>query len=91
MRDPCVRHSGGSTKRRAQADSAEPTASVAAAVIGSYQAGRYSIVPPRPLPAETVEFSVSYAAEKCVPFVRRKCQNRPAGVPAIADADPAIG
>jgi hypothetical protein len=49
------------------------------------------MVPLRPLPAETVEFSVSHAAEKCVPFVRRKRQNRPAGVPAVADADPAIG
>jgi hypothetical protein len=49
------------------------------------------MVPLRPLPAETVEFSVSHAAEKCVPFVRRERQNRPAGVPAVADADPAIG
>ena len=81
--------SGG--PRRIPAEPNASVASVASAVIGSYQGGRYSIVPPRPLPAETVEFSVSYAAEKCVPFVRRKRQNRPAGVPAIADGDPAIG
>jgi hypothetical protein len=46
---------------------------------------------PRPLPTETVEFSVPYATEKCVPFVRRKLENCTFGVPAVADADPAIG
>jgi hypothetical protein len=45
----------------------------------------------RLLPAETVEFSVSCASEESVPFVRRKSENRPLGVPAVAYADPAIG
>jgi hypothetical protein len=70
---------------------AEPSASVASALIGSYPAGRYSIMPPRPLPTETVEFSVSHAADKCVPFVRGKRQDRLFGVSAVADTDAAIG
>jgi hypothetical protein len=45
----------------------------------------------RSLPAETVKFSVSYASEKCMPFVRCKPENRPLGVPAVANADSAIG
>jgi hypothetical protein len=45
----------------------------------------------RSLPAEAVEFSVSYAAEKCVPFVRGKTENRPPGIPAVADTDLVIG
>ena len=42
-------------------------------------------------PAETIEFSVSYAAEKRVPFIGCKSENRPGGVPAVADADFALG
>ena len=42
-------------------------------------------------PAETIEFSVSYAAEKRMPFIGRKSENRPSGVPAVADADLAFG
>jgi hypothetical protein len=45
----------------------------------------------RSLPAEPVEFSVPYASEESVPFVRGKTENRTFGVPAIADADPTIG
>jgi len=45
----------------------------------------------RLLPAETVEFSVSCASEKSMPFVRCKSENWPFGVPAIAYADPAVG
>jgi len=67
---------------------AEPSAS---ALIGSCTGGRYGNMPSRPLPTETVEFSVSYAADKCVPFVRGKCQNRPFRVSAVADTDAAIG
>jgi hypothetical protein len=43
------------------------------------------------LPAESVEFSVSYAAEKCMPFVRREPEKRTFGVPAVADTDLAPG
>jgi hypothetical protein len=43
------------------------------------------------LPAKTIEFSVSYAAEKCVPFVRRESENQSFGVPAVANADSTIG
>jgi hypothetical protein len=43
------------------------------------------------LPAETVEFSVSYASEESVPFVRGESENSPFGVPAVADADLPIG
>jgi len=45
----------------------------------------------RPLPTETVEFSVPDAAEKCMPFVRRKLENCTFGIPAVSHADPAIG
>jgi hypothetical protein len=41
--------------------------------------------------AESVEFSVSDAAEKSVPFVRGESENRSFGVPAVANADPALG
>ena len=55
---------------------AEPSASVASAPAGSLAwAGRYSTMPARPLPTETVEFPVLHAADKCVPFVRGKRQN----------------
>jgi hypothetical protein len=47
--------------------------------------------PTDPLHTETVEFSVSYAAEKSMPFVRGKSENRPFGVTAVADADLTIG
>jgi hypothetical protein len=43
------------------------------------------------LPVETVEFPVSYAAEKSMPLVRREPEDRPSGVPAIANADLAAG
>src|SRR5260370_16629732 len=43
------------------------------------------------LPAETIEFSVSYAAEKSMPFVRCKSEHRTFGVPAVADADLTLG
>jgi hypothetical protein len=54
-------------------------------------AGRYSIELGRPLPAETVEFSVSHASEERMPFVRCKPQDRSFGLPAVANADAAIG
>ncbi len=43
------------------------------------------------LPVETVEFPVSYASEKSVPLVRREPEDRPSGVPAVANADLATG
>jgi len=45
----------------------------------------------RLLPTETIEFSVSYAAEESVPFVRREPENCPVGVPTVADTDLALG
>lgn len=45
----------------------------------------------RPLPAEAVKFPVSHASEKGMPLVRGKSENRPSGVPAVTDADAAIG
>ena len=54
-------------------------------------AGRYSTMLVRSLPAETIEFSVSYASEKRLPFVRCKPENRPFGVPAVANTDLVIG
>ena len=48
-------------------------------------------VPAGSLPAEVVEFTVMGASDERVPFVRRKSEHRPFGVPAIADADLAIG
>ena len=45
----------------------------------------------RSLPAEAIEFSVSDASEKRVPFVRGKSESQPFGVPTVAHADPAIG
>jgi len=45
----------------------------------------------RSLPAETIEFTVSYATEKRVPFVRCKPENRPFGVPAVANTDLVTG
>jgi hypothetical protein len=54
-------------------------------------AGRYSTLPRRPLPTETVEFPVMHATDKCVPFVRSERQNGPFGIPAVADTDAAIG
>ena len=52
------------------------------------RAGRPSM---RSLPAETVKFSVSHAAEKGMPLVRREPEDRPCGVPAVANADLATG
>lgn len=37
--------------------------------------------------AEAVEFTVSYAAEKSVPFVRSESKDRALGVPAVANTD----
>ncbi len=54
-------------------------------------AGRYRTMLVRSLPAETIEFSVSYASEKRMPFVRCKPENRPFGVPAVANTDLVIG
>jgi len=71
---------------------AEPSASTASAPVGSPYPGRCcSTMPTRPLLTKTVEFPVMHATDKCVPFVRRERQNRPSGVPAVADTDAAIG
>jgi hypothetical protein len=43
------------------------------------------------LPAETVEFPVSYASEKGMPLVRREPEDWPSGVPAVTNADLATG
>jgi hypothetical protein len=43
------------------------------------------------LPAETVEFPVSYASEKSMPLVQREPEDRPPGVPAVTNADLATG
>lgn len=43
------------------------------------------------LPAETIEFPVPYASEKCVPFIWCKSENRSFGVPAVADTDLVAG
>ena len=45
----------------------------------------------RSLHAETVEFSVTYASEECVPFIRCEPQNRPFGFPAVTDPNLAAG
>jgi hypothetical protein len=55
------------------------------------RAGGYSALFARSLPTETIEFSVSYASEESVPFVRCKSENQSFGVPAVADTDLAIG
>ena len=57
----------------------------------SASAGRYRALLARSPPAETVEFSVSCASEKRMPFVRCKSENRAFGVPAVADTNPALG
>src|SRR5689334_3304403 len=45
----------------------------------------------RSLPGEAVEFPVSHAAEKGMPFIRRERQDGPSGVSAVANADLAAG
>ena len=45
----------------------------------------------RCLAAEVVEFPVSRAAEKGMPFVRRESENRPVRIPAVSQADRATG
>ena len=45
----------------------------------------------RSLNADAVEFPVSDAAEKNKPLVRREPEDRPSGVPAVANADLATG
>lgn len=49
--------------------------------------GGPSARPLRSLPAEAVEFTVPYTTEKRVPFVRRESEDRPLGVPAVANTD----
>jgi hypothetical protein len=39
----------------------------------------------------SIEFTVSYAAKKSVPFARGKVQNRTSGIPAVANPDSPIG
>ena len=51
----------------------------------------YRVLLLRPLHAETVEFPVAYAPEKCVPFIRRESQNRTFGFPAVTNPDLAAG
>ena len=64
----------------------------ACVLIDSYREARNCrILLLRLLPAETVEFSVSCASEKSMPFVRRKSENGPLGVPAVAYTDLPIG
>jgi len=64
----------------------------AAVLVDSYPvAGHYCAMLARSLPAETIEFSISYASEKRMPFVRCKPENRTFGVPAVADTDLVIG
>jgi hypothetical protein len=58
---------------------------------GYRDAGNCRILLLRLLPAETVEFSVSCASEKSMPFVRSKSENGPLGVPAVAYTDLATG
>jgi hypothetical protein len=53
--------------------------------------GRYSTLLVQLLPAEIIEFPVSYASEKSMPFVRCKSENRPFGIPAVTDTDLTIG
>jgi hypothetical protein len=76
-------------KRRAARLPAEPSAPVPNGLGRAlpYPADAYATY----LPAETVEFSVTDAAKKCVPFVRRELKNCTCGVPAVTDADPAVG
>jgi hypothetical protein len=45
------------------------------------------ILPAWSLPAEAVEFPVARTAEKRMPFVRCKSENRPFGIPAVPKAD----
>jgi Arginase family len=47
--------------------------------------------PMRSLPAEAVELPVPHAAEKGMPLIRRELQDRPSGIPAVANADLATG
>jgi len=81
---------GGDTKKRSALSGLQRGHS--AVLVDSYPvAGRYRAMLARSLPAETIEFSVSYASEKRMPFVRCKPENRTFGVPAVADTDLAIG
>ena len=43
------------------------------------------------LPAKMIKFPVSYAAQKRTPLLRREPEDRPRGVPAVANADRATG
>ena len=82
---------GGDTKKRSALSGLRRGHS-AAVLVDSYPiAGHYCAMLARSLPAETVEFSVSYASEKRMPFVRCKPENRTFGVPAVAHTDLAIG
>jgi len=44
-----------------------------------------------PRAAQSVEFSVTYATDKCVPFVWRKRQSRTVGIPAVTNLDTVDG
>ena len=44
-----------------------------------------------PLPAESVEFPVPHTSNERVPFVGGEPQNRPSRIPAVTNADLAIG
>jgi hypothetical protein len=46
---------------------------------------------PWPLPAEAVEFPVPHTSEKSVPFIGGEPENRPSGIPAVANADRTFG
>jgi hypothetical protein len=43
------------------------------------------------LPAETVELPASHASDESMPLIRREPEDRPCGVPAVANADIAAG
>lgn len=57
----------------------------------SVTAQGYSALLSRLRLAELVEFSVAYASEKGVPFIRRESENRPLGIPAVTDPDLVAG
>lgn len=70
-------------------DPTEPSASVL--TNSHHEQDGCDIALVRLLPAETVEFSVSYASEESMPFVGVKSENRSLGVSAVTHADTATG
>jgi hypothetical protein len=62
-----------------------------AAVLISSGAEQRSQLTIKSVSAEAVEFSQLRASEKCMPLVRRKSENGPRGIPAVAEADAAVG